>query len=164
MFDWTEYLDFARVASGVRLPTVLTLEAVQRSAISRAYYSAWHAVREYGKLQKPPKVGFSIEDWWVPMPSHGTANSNQVTNRNPGGRSHKKAGSHECVIYSLEQWEKRNGSYVVANSPSALLFKLKNLRRMADYDDVFKGNISSSLALAAKHAEHVIQFISRMPR
>jgi uncharacterized protein (UPF0332 family) len=43
MFDWAEYLDFARHLIQADNPT----EAELRSAISRAYYASFHAARDY---------------------------------------------------------------------------------------------------------------------
>jgi len=45
-FQWSEYFDLAQALTGVSTVTV-TQEAKLRSAISRAYYSAYHQARLY---------------------------------------------------------------------------------------------------------------------
>jgi uncharacterized protein (UPF0332 family) len=56
-FDWREYLELAKDLAGQRGAGYTSSEAAWRSAVSRAYYSAFCWVRNYAEV----KLGFQMK-------------------------------------------------------------------------------------------------------
>ena len=102
LFDYVEFLDLARSLIG-RTPGGSTDEAAWRSAVSRAYYAAYHVALDYAVSKAlPPAV----------LP--------------PGN----KAGAHERLIRQyLQNFPKTDPGFAVGSE----LSDLKGRRVRADY-------------------------------
>lgn len=118
-FDWDEYLELAEEWVGRR-----GHPAAERSAISRAYYAAFHKAKAY-YLAQGERLGFDADD-------HRAIAVWLQSNQNPAIR-------------------------VIGVNPQ----RLRQLRREADYDDVFE-NLSAEARAGVLTARRIVAAIAAL--
>lgn len=122
LFQWEKYLELARVLAGDQKEEKL------RSAISRAYYYAFHMSQSFSESQGT------------------TINRNTVRN-----------SVHMEVIKFLKEFGRKHSNQRIQKAGQTL-GKLKDKRDSADYDDVFeKNDLEASTQFALVMAENIMK-------
>ena len=126
-FDWEEYFNLAKELAGT------TEEAKLRSAVSRAYYSAFCLARNYLRdIQQDPRLSW-----------HKTYDIN----------------AHQYVAEKFIYNQSKSQTMIEIGQN---LNRLRKMRNNADYEDTIFNNLQKEASYALMLAEKIISALSKL--
>jgi hypothetical protein len=132
MFDWNEYFKLAENFSK-QAPYPFGSEAYMRTAVSRAYYAAYHKVRKFAEKTD----GVLLAE----------IKNEEISDMRGGNR---RRGDHEVMVEFLK---KSHASFF--NTEGVILDRLRIDRVKCDYYDEVK-NINQNAILAIEMARKIL--------